>query len=85
MWRAWWRVFRRDPGEDVDAELRYHIEERIHDYLERGMDPESARRAALERIGDVQRVREECADLLAALEPARRGLAVQPAEALREE
>lgn len=64
-WRLWRRVFRRDPREEVDAELRYHIEERIRDYIDRGKSPDEARRAALERLGNVDRVRAECADLLA--------------------
>lgn len=66
LWRRWRRIFRRDPGPEVEEELRYHIEERIRDYIDRGMDPEAARRAAMERLGDLERVREECTGLLAA-------------------
>jgi predicted permease len=59
-------VFRRDPREEIDAELGYHVDERARDYIERGMEPSEARRAALERVGDAGRVRDECAALLVA-------------------
>jgi predicted permease len=64
---AGWRgVFRRNPAEEIDEELRFHLEERVRDYVARGMDAESARRAALERLGDVERARMECTTLLSA-------------------
>lgn len=59
-------LLRRDPRSEVDEELRDHIEQRIRDYVARGMDPQSARRAALERVGDVERVKHECVAFLAA-------------------
>jgi predicted permease len=65
-WRRWARVFRQEPRSEVDDELGYHLDERVREYVERGMEPEAARRAALERLGDVERVRAECAGLLAA-------------------
>lgn len=65
-WRRWPRVFRRNPSSEVDDELRYHVDERVRDYIARGMDPEAAKRAALERLGDLERARSECAGLLAA-------------------
>jgi putative ABC transport system permease protein len=64
-WRRWLRL-RRDPIEDVDDELAFHFEERVRHYVARGMDPESARRAALARMGDVERARLEGAALLSA-------------------
>src|SRR3954452_8536349 len=54
------------PRREVDEELSFHMEERIRDYIARGMSPEAARRAAAERFGDVARVRERCTSLLAA-------------------
>ena len=63
--RRWKRIFRRGPAEEVEEELRHHLDERIRDYIARGMDPESARKAAQERMGDLERVRDECAHLLA--------------------
>jgi putative ABC transport system permease protein len=62
--RQWRRIFRRDPGSEVGEELDFHLEQRIRDYIERGMDPEAARLAAHERMGDVERARIEGAALL---------------------
>jgi putative ABC transport system permease protein len=63
-WLRWVQVFRSDPRSEVEEELRHHLEQRVADYVARGMDPESARRAAVERLGDLTRVRNECATLL---------------------
>jgi predicted permease len=64
-WRRLRRVFRRDPAEEIGSELDHHVEERVRDYITRGMTPEEARRAALERVGDLDAVRSECVELLA--------------------
>lgn len=56
------------PGKadaEVDSELRFHLDERIRANVAAGMSPDEARRAALERFGDVAGVRDECARLLA--------------------
>jgi len=55
-----------EPHAEVDDELRFHLERRIQENIERGMTAEAARRAALERFGDLAGVRQECAQLLAA-------------------
>jgi putative ABC transport system permease protein len=65
-WRPWKRIFRLEPGREVDEELRFHVEKRIADYMERGMTPEEARQAAAERLGDLAPVRSECTVLLTA-------------------
>jgi predicted permease len=56
----------RDPRQEVDEELRFHLEQRTRDYLARGMSPEAARAAAAQRFGDRARVREACTSALAA-------------------
>ncbi len=53
------------PETEVDDELRFHVEERIRSYVASGMSAEAARRAALERFGDVAAVRDACARMLA--------------------
>jgi predicted permease len=63
-WRRWRRILWRNPADDVNDELDHHVEERIRDYIARGMDPESARGAARERLGDLDRVRDECTRML---------------------
>ena len=62
-WRRWIRVIRRDPMEEADEELRYHLEMRVEDYKRRGMSEEEARAAAQERLGDLGQVRRELEDL----------------------
>src|SRR4051812_30590309 len=60
------RIVPSKPEAEVDDELRFHLEERIQAYIASGMTPEDARRAALDRFGDVKGVRAECAQLLSA-------------------
>jgi predicted permease len=58
-------IVRPDPKAELDEELRFHLEQRTRDYVERGMSPESARQAAVQRFGDPARVRDACAPMLA--------------------
>ena len=57
------RAVGANPEREVDAELAFHLEQRTRDYVARGMTPEAARAAALERFGDVKGVRDDCAQL----------------------
>jgi predicted permease len=56
--------FTRPPRAEVDDELAFHLERRVADYVARGLSPEAARAAALERLGNLDPVRSECTDLL---------------------
>src|SRR4029078_11228527 len=56
----------KDPRQEFDDELQFHIEQRPRDYIAKGMTPEAARAAAAERLGDVAGVRQTCTSLLAA-------------------
>jgi putative ABC transport system permease protein len=60
------RVVEAEPRNEVQDELEFHIEERVREYMAAGMDEAAARRSALNRIGDVDRVRGECATILSA-------------------
>ena len=60
------RPFESPPQDEVESELAYHVERRIDEYISQGMDPETARVRALERFGDVRRVRSECTQMLEA-------------------
>ena len=55
------RIFRlrrrRDLEDELDEELRTHIELRTEEYLARGMSPEEARAAAERRFGDLASAR----------------------------
>ena len=64
-WRPWRWIVRPDPKEELDEELRFHLEQRTRDYIDRGMSVESARDAAAQRFGDVACVRDACAPMLA--------------------
>jgi putative ABC transport system permease protein len=48
---------------EVDSELAFHLEMRVRELLEQGMTPVDARRAALERFGDVDRITTACRDI----------------------
>ena len=49
---------------EVDDELAFHLEQRVRDYIARGMDPESARAAAIARLGDLTTTRQEYTHML---------------------
>jgi putative ABC transport system permease protein len=48
---------------ELDEELRFHLEKEIAQNLERGMNPEEARSAALRSFGGIERVKEESRDV----------------------
>ncbi len=61
---AWWqRLWHRSQLEDqLEKELRFHLDEHIHDLIARGHTPEQARRAARLALGGSEQVKEECRD-----------------------
>lgn len=60
VWRRYLRFWGADVAADVDEELRFHVEMRVEEYVARGMTEEEARRAVMERLGDVDAARAEC-------------------------
>ncbi len=48
--------------QEIDEELRFHIEQRTAENIAAGMSPEAAARDARKRFGNLQTVREECRD-----------------------
>ena len=56
-WRRYLRFWGTDPGRDVDDELDFHFERRVEDYIARGLTREEAERAASERLGNLESVR----------------------------
>jgi len=58
------RPFESAPQTEVGDELAFHLEQRVRDYVSRGMDPSTARATALERFGNVTSVQRECAEML---------------------
>lgn len=61
-WRQ--RFFRRELTEKrLDAELRFHIEQRMADLIAGGMSREEARRQARLEFGGLDQVKEQCRDV----------------------
>ena len=59
--RSWlWRV---PVEQEIDEEMAFHLEMRTRELVAGGLDPESARRVALSRLGDLQDIKRECAGL----------------------
>src|SRR5262245_8106996 len=57
-------LFRRAQVEqELDDELRYHLDRQIEENIAKGMKPEEARYAALRAMGGVERRKEECRDV----------------------
>ncbi|HEX6314885.1 MAG TPA: ABC transporter permease [Gemmatimonadaceae bacterium] len=54
------RFFGRRIADEIDAELRFHVDMRVEELIERGMGPEEAKRAVIARLGDVESARREC-------------------------
>src|SRR5690242_14654766 len=59
---------------DVADEIDFHLDMRTREFIERGMSPEEARRAAAASFGDVEAIEAECRDerAIRAREHARR-------------
>ncbi|MEX2284333.1 MAG: ABC transporter permease [Gemmatimonadota bacterium] len=64
--RRWSRIFKPDARVEVEDELAFHLEQRVRDNIARGMDPDTARAAAQQRLGELDSVRNECTRLLQA-------------------
>ena len=54
------RLWKGSVADEVDAELDFHLEMRVREYVARGMAPDEARRAAFGRFGNFQRVNATC-------------------------
>ncbi|MGH7582660.1 MAG: ABC transporter permease, partial [Gemmatimonadales bacterium] len=53
-------IFEPTPAEEVADEFDFHLEMRAHELMDRGVDPEQARRKAREHFTDFDRAAEEC-------------------------
>jgi len=59
--RSWlWRV---PIDQEIEEELALHVDMRTRELVERGMDPRAARELAIERLGDVARLKREMTGL----------------------
>lgn len=58
LWRRCARLFGSDPAADVKDELRFHIEAKVDDLVERGLSRDAAQREAERQFGDFKAVQE---------------------------
>lgn len=56
-------LWKKSVDDEVGDELALHLELRTREYIERGMDPDAARAAALRRFGDLETVRKTCRNI----------------------
>ena len=59
-WRRLLRFWQSDIREDVDAELRFHLDMHERDLVAAGKPPAVAREEAERRFGALPRVRDAC-------------------------
>ncbi|HEY6401698.1 MAG TPA: ABC transporter permease, partial [Blastocatellia bacterium] len=61
---SWWtRLWRRKKmEEDLEKELRFHLEQHTADLIAQGLAPEEARRRARLALGGPEQVKEQCRD-----------------------
>jgi len=74
-WRRYVRLWRRNPADEIDDELAFHLEMRTEEYLAAGLPPEQAREEARRRLGDLDAPRRDCRRIA-----ARRGVRVRRRE-----
>src|SRR5499427_908082 len=56
-------LFRRDKAErDLSAELKFHLQNQVDEFIAGGMDAEEARRSAQQSLGGVEQIKEDCRD-----------------------
>ena len=61
---AWKRLWRRRSREaDLDAELRFHLQRQLDDYLRAGLSPKEARRRVSLEFGSLDLAKDECRDV----------------------
>jgi hypothetical protein len=54
---------RAQADEELDDELRDHVERKTQEYIAKGLAPEHARRQALIEMGGIEKRKEECRDV----------------------
>jgi hypothetical protein len=53
---------RREADQELDDELRDHVERKTEEYVAKGLPPKEARRQALVEMGGIEKRKEECRD-----------------------
>src|SRR5215475_4912652 len=62
---TWWRRLRlrKKMEEELEKELRFHLDQHAADLIAQGHDPEEARRRARLALGGPEQVKEKCRDV----------------------
>jgi len=55
-------LYKREVENELDEELRSHLEREIECHVKQGMSPEKARYTALKSFGGIEQIKEECRD-----------------------
>jgi putative ABC transport system permease protein len=63
VWRRYTRFWGTNVDADIDDEMRFHLETRIEELVERGLSPHAARAQALEEYGDVPAIRKQLREI----------------------
>jgi putative ABC transport system permease protein len=59
--RRLWRLFHKHQAEKrLDAELRFHVERRVAEYIAAGMNAEDAGKRARHELGGIEQMKQEC-------------------------
>lgn len=82
-WRRYLRFFGPRAVDDLDDELRFHVEMRVREYMARGMSEPEARAATARRLGDMASARAECVTIATRLQ--RRATRSQYVDNLRQD
>src|SRR6516162_2317489 len=57
-------LFRKSKAEaDLGDELQFHLQNQIDEFVAQGMNPQEARRAAVQSLGGVEQIKEECREM----------------------
>src|SRR5215510_9335463 len=54
---------RRQVEQELDEELRYHLDRQIEELIDKGLTPIEARHAAMRALGCIEQRKEECRDM----------------------
>jgi predicted permease len=63
VWRRYTRFWGTNVDADIDDEMRFHLETRVEELVERGLSPHAARAQALEEYGDVPVIRKQLREI----------------------
>lgn len=59
LWRRYARLFGPDTRRDVEDELQFHLQTKVDELVQRGLEPAAARREAERQFGDLRAIQRE--------------------------